>query len=132
MYTILHEVTHCLGFSKSNFLKFIDEKGNLHKNPVIFFTNSNGQQQQGLATPNVLAYARKFYGCDSWNVVPLENDGIPGTAGSHLETTFYFNDVITSGSIFPEKVYSGFTWSVLADSGWYGIDLKNAEVFSAG
>ena len=29
-------------------------------------------------------------------------------------------------------VYSGFTWSVLQDSGWYGIDLKNAENFTAG
>jgi len=99
---------------------------------MISFTNSNGQEQQGLATPNVLAYARKFYGCDSWNVVPLENDGKAySTAGSHFEMTFYFNDVMTS-AFFTEKVYSGFTWSVLADSGWYGIDLKNAEVFSAG
>ena len=130
--TTLHELTHGLGFSASNFLKFIDENGNLRQNPVIFFTNSNGQQQQGLATPNVLAYARKFYGCDSWNVVPLENDGGAGTAGSHLEITLYFNEVMTGNNKLLDRTFSAFTWSVLADSGWYGVDLKNADVFSAG
>jgi hypothetical protein len=28
--------------------------------------------------------------------------------------------------------YSGFTWSVLKDSGWYGVDLKNSEKFTLG
>jgi len=88
--------------------------------------------QQGLATPNLLAYARKFYGCDSWYVVPLENDGGDGTAGSHFEITLYFNEVMTGNNKLPDSTFSAFTWSVLADSGWYGIDLKNADVFSAG
>jgi len=56
--TTLHEVTHALGFSSDLFQKFIDEKGNKRLNHVIPFTASNGQQQSGLATPNVLAYAR--------------------------------------------------------------------------
>jgi len=30
------------------------------------------------------------------------------------------------------SAYSGFTWSLLADSGWYGVDLKNSEPFTAG
>jgi len=64
--TTLHEVTHVLAFSFSNFPLFIDENGFRRINPVINFTSETGQQQQGLATPNVLAYARKFYGCDSW------------------------------------------------------------------
>jgi len=64
-------------------------------------------------------------------VVPLENDGDSGSAGSHFEKTLYFNEVMT-GSTSTYMIYSGFTWSVLADSGWYGIDLKNADVFSAG
>ena len=79
--TTLHEVTHALGFSTYTFQKFIDENGNLRKNVVISFTNANGQQQLGLTTPKVLAYARQFYGCDSMDVVPLENDGPGGTAG---------------------------------------------------
>jgi hypothetical protein len=37
-----------------------------------------------------------------------------------------------TGSTSSNMAFSGFTWSVLADSGWYGIDLKNAELFSAG
>ena len=80
----------------------------------------------------MLAYARKFYGCDSWYVVPLEQDGGSGTAGSHFEMTLYFNEVMAGNNKLADYFYSGFTWSVLADSGWYGIDLKNADVFSAG
>lgn len=87
--------------------------------------------QQGLATPNLLAFARKFYNCDSWNVVPLENDGGGGTAASHFERTLFYNEGMT-GSTSTDMTYSGFTWSLLADSGWYGIDLKNAEAFSPG
>jgi len=64
-------------------------------------------------------------------VVPLENDGGDGTAGSHFERTLYFNEVMT-GTTSTDMIYSGFTWSVLADSGWYGIDLNNAETFSPG
>ena len=35
---------------------------------------------------------------------------------------------------FPDEPspYSGFTWSLLADSGWYGVDLKNSELFTSG
>ena len=112
--TTLHEVTHGLGFTKSNFQYFIDEKGNKRKDPVISFTAANGQKQKGLVTPNVLAYARKFYGCDSWNVVPLENDGGAGTAGSHLEMTLYFNEVMTGNNKLLDRTFSAFTWSILA------------------
>jgi len=62
----IHEVNHALAFDPYLFKNFIDENGNKRKNPVITFTTETGQLQQGLATPNVLAYARKFYGCDSW------------------------------------------------------------------
>jgi len=127
--TTLHELTHGLGFDKTIFKSFIDENGNLRKDTIIPFTAANGQQSQGLATPNVLAYARKFYGCDSWYVIPLEikDDGL----SSHFERTLFFNENMTASSI-KDAVFSGFTWSVLADSGWYGVDLKNADVFSAG
>lgn len=37
-----------------------------------------------------------------------------------------------TGSISADLVVSGFTWSVLEDSGWYGVDLKNSELFIAG
>jgi len=132
MMVLLHEVTHALGFSSYWFPKFIDENGNSRNNTVIPFAAANGQQQQGLATPNVLAFARQFYGCDSWYVVPLENDiGHGNSDGSHFERTLYFNEVMT-GSTSTDMTFSGFTWSVLADSGWYGIDLKKADVFSAG
>jgi len=40
--TTLHEVTHGLGFTKTNFQNFIDENGNKRKDPVISFTAANG------------------------------------------------------------------------------------------
>ena len=32
----------------------------------------------------------------------------------------------------PNSVFSGFSWSVLADSGWYGIDLSLADPYTIG
>ena len=39
---------------------------------------------------------------------------------------------MTSSSETFESPYSGFTWSVLKDSGWYGVDLNNLETFTPG
>ena len=32
----------------------------------------------------------------------------------------------------PNSPYSGFSWAVLADTGWYGVDLENGDPFSVG
>jgi len=37
-----------------------------------------------------------------------------------------------TGAYLLNQSYSGFTWSLLKDSGWYGIDLINSDPFSAG
>lgn len=92
---------------------------------------ANGNTQKALATPNVVAYARQFYNCSTWPSVPLEDDGGSGTANSHFERSYFFSEAMT-GSTSAHMVYSGFTWSVLKDSGWYGVNLANSEVFTAG
>jgi hypothetical protein len=49
----------------------------------------------------------------------------------HWERTVFFNEVMTASSI-KDSVFSGFTYSLLKDSGWYGVDETKYEQFFAG
>jgi Leishmanolysin len=50
---------------------------------------------------------------------------------SHFETTQFFNEQMTAGDQ-GFQITSEWTLSVLADSGWYGIDFSLAERFTIG
>lgn len=130
--TSIHELLHVLGVSASAFPKYIDTEGNIRKGHIVEFKSASGAVGNGLSTPKLLEYARTFYDCDSWDSIPLENDGGQGSLGSHLERAFFLNEVMT-GSAIKDKVVSGFTWKMLEDSGWYGaVDEYLYEPFSVG
>ena len=120
---------HALGFSPNLFSKFIDSNGIPLKNPTSKFIAPTEKNQTGIDTPNLLKYAQNFYYCSSWDVIPLEDEDSPGSslgsAGSNFEKSYFFREIMTSFMEHP-KIYSGFTWSLLSDSGWYGVDLKNS------
>jgi len=97
----------------------------------VTFTAANGSEQQGLASPKLLAYAKQFYQCQAIKVVPLENDGGSGTAGTHFEKTVFFNEVMT-GASGEDQIFSEFSWNVLADSGWYGLSSPLQDNYTAG
>jgi leishmanolysin-like peptidase len=61
----------------------------------------------------------------------LENDGLIGAKGSHFERTIFFNEIMTASSI-KDQVFSGFSFSLLLDSGWYRINPKYIEDLEAG
>ena len=52
-------------------------------------------------------------------------------SGSHWKRVDLFNEVIT-GSVIRNSVFSGFSFSLLRDRGWYGIDDINLKDFFAG
>lgn len=62
------------------------------------------------------------------NIIPLENDGDAGSAGAHFERSIFFNEVMTASTI-KDQVFSGFGFSLLSDSGWYGIEERYFEEF---
>jgi len=61
----------------------------------------------------------------------LENDGDEGSAGSHFERTFFFNEFMTPSAI-DNEVASGFSFNLLKDTGWYGVEDHFFENFHAG
>ncbi len=94
-------------------------------------TDHNNIDFIGLKTKNLVNYARMFYDCKQIDYVPLENDGDNGSKGSHFERTILFNEIMTASSI-KDSVFSGFTNSLLLDSGWYKINGKYVENLEAG
>lgn len=82
-------------------------------------------------TPNLLKFARNFYNCPTIEYIPLENEGGGGSMGSHFERAALFNEIMTASDI-KDAVFSGFTFNLLKDSGWYGIDERHFENFFAG
>jgi hypothetical protein len=130
---VLHEIFHVLGFSPPLYERFIDEFGNPRSKyeTEAVYTNYEGKQSLGLKTKNLLEFARKYYGCPSLSVIPLENDGDEGSAGAHFERSVFFNEVMTASTI-KDQVFSGFGFSLLKDSGWYGIEERYFEELQAG
>lgn len=130
--TAIHELFHVLGFSPDAYELFLDEHGNRHRNPTGEYVSASGARGTAITTPKVLAYAKQFYGCSSWDGIPLENDGGDGSLGAHLERSMFFNESMTSSDI-KNAVVSGFTWKIMEDSGWYGeVDPNLYEPFNAG
>ena len=128
----IHELTHVLGFSSGAFPRFLAPDGSFLTNHISnYYASSTGVSGSGLSSPMVLAWARQFYNCNSINYIPMENDGGGGTIGSHLERVMFFNEAMT-GSVIKDQVVSGFTWNILRDTGWWGIDEKWFEVYTVG
>ena len=129
----IHELFHVLGFSNANYGDFIDSKGTTIpiEKTISYYSNKRGAISLGLISPNVVAFGKKYFGCESLNIIPLENDGDKSSAGSHFERAIFFNEVMTASEI-KDAVFSGFSFSVLKDSGWYGINELFVEELQAG
>lgn len=129
----LHEIFHVMGFSPGLYETFIDPTGRPYRESEVLGTykNSVGAESMGLKTPKLLEFARNYYNCKSISIIPLENDGDAGSAGAHFERAVFFNEVMTASTI-KDQVFSGFGFSLLRDSGWYGVNEKFFEDFQAG
>ena len=61
----------------------------------------------------------------------MEDGGSSGSAGSHWEKTFLPNEYMNPTIEYP-GVISAFTFAVLKGSGWYKVDLEDAEHYNWG
>ncbi len=151
---VLHEMIHVLGFSSSLFPFFRDKNGQpmTPRCPGASGCTSRDQAasphydtaaqayvtsestvitQAGLkyiVTPAVTAVARAYFDCPTLPGAPLEDHGSSGTAGSHWKQRTLFTELMT-GQIDNNfsPVLSEFTLALLADSGWYRVDLSAAD-----
>ena len=92
------------------------------------YTDAAGYEGYGFQTPHILAFGKQYYNCDSITALPVENDGDLASAGSHFERAIFINEVMTASEI-KDAVFSGFSFSLLKDTGWYGVVPKYFEEF---
>lgn len=74
-------------FSESLYDKFIDAKGEPIPLADVVQTSFEGDRLvKKIVTPTVVAKAREHFQCPTLNGAELEDEGGPGTAGSHWES----------------------------------------------
>jgi leishmanolysin len=121
--TLLHEITHALGFSSEFYDGFISAD-------TVFKTMKSFTDASGVATsktinylktPKLVSALQTHFGCNV--TVPgaeLEEGGSPGTAGSHFEKRIFYGELMTGSKATGVSFsVSSLTLSFLEDTGWY-------------
>lgn len=136
--TIIHEITHILGFDSTLYTTFLDSITGLPYNYTIKATNSTlvnalRPATSLLITPNVQTWARNYYNCSTLPGMPLENQDATGsTAGSHWERAAIYDEMMTATSFGSTKGILGVTFALLKDTGWYEADDSFSETSNFG
>jgi len=107
----IHEVLHILGFNDYT----MADRGLMSK------IDMNGKSRWAVTSPNVVQYAKSYFGCDSIKGVPLENNGGNGSAYSHWEKSIFPSEIMNPRVAYPATI-SEFTIKLLEDLGWYRGD----------
>ena len=108
--TLIHEMTHILGFSGY----FFEE----HFKIVMTKLDKYGIKRTYINSPKVVEAARKYFNCSELDGVELEDYGGDGTAGSHWEARILLGDYM-NGVYYSEEVISEITLALLEDIGFY-------------
>lgn len=130
VYTILHELTHLLGFDNNQFNYFLDANGNKltgHVKSAVIAGKTRTILDLAPLTPKLQAY----YGCSTLPGAIMENDDGAGTALSHFEQKYFLWEMMCSYDSFGRRV-SEFTLAFLEGTGWYAPDYSYAEPYFYG
>ncbi|EGR26888.1 leishmanolysin family protein, putative [Ichthyophthirius multifiliis] len=118
MEIVIHEITHILGFSDDDVKRWVNSNGLPYTNPITKQI-IRGVEKQLLSTPHVLAFAKKYYGCENLKGMPLEDQGGSGSAGSHWEQTAIADEYMNASISKTQAYFSAFTTNLLRDTGFY-------------
>ncbi|GMF54986.1 unnamed protein product [Phytophthora fragariaefolia] len=153
--TAMHEVTHALGFSAVLFpymrypdgtprtLRDADGQPPIHEPGIcpdgssveyyvepstdtIQFSTERGHVVAKMVTPNVAAFVKTHFGCDSLTGAEIEQQDGTGCIGSHWEERIFEPEYMTP-VISSRNVFSALTLAFFQDSGWYHANLSTAE-----
>ena len=115
-----HEIIHSLGFDFDILKKFsIDKSGNNHN----IFLKSQDHIDRNLNrfyinNKKTVDFAKKHFNCSLITKVPLEDYGDNDSALSHLESTFFFDELMAPSNSLSSMI-SNVSLSILEASGWY-------------
>ncbi|EAR96682.2 leishmanolysin family protein (macronuclear) [Tetrahymena thermophila SB210] len=120
----LHEVVHILGFSDDAMMNWYNKAtnqllGQAAANKLITTQTLRGIQTSLLGSPNVLATAQKYYGCQTLQGMQLENQGDSGSKNSHWERTVIRSELMTASALLEGLNLSIFTVALLKDTGYW-------------
>ncbi|EGR33662.1 leishmanolysin family protein, putative [Ichthyophthirius multifiliis] len=126
MEVVIHEMTHILGFSNLDIPKWVTSDGTPHKNPTIK-QNIRGVENLLITTPNVLKFAREYFGCPTLVGMPLDRANNDEYSNSHWKNTDLQNEYMNSLNSPNQAYFSGFTTNLLRDTGFYAQINENME-----
>jgi len=130
--TMAHEFTHILGFNDLFYDKFVDAENKvIPKDKVIGQSTINGVTYSTVIMPEVVQFAREYFGCPSLEGVPLENGGGSGSAYSHWEKLYLPEEYMNPTTAYPATI-SLFTQKFLNSTGWYIVDPRTAQPYDWG
>ncbi|GMF89020.1 unnamed protein product [Phytophthora fragariaefolia] len=153
--TAMHEMTHALGFSAqffalmrypdgtprtprdangrpptsksgtcpngSPFDYFVEPSSN-----TVQYSTERGHVVAKMVTPNVAAFVKSHFDCDSLTGAEIGQQDNSGCLGSHWEERIFEPEYMTPVDSF-RNVFSALTLAFFEDSGWYRANLSTAE-----
>eukprot|EP00026_Physarum_polycephalum_P003914 Phypoly_transcript_03931.p1 GENE.Phypoly_transcript_03931~~Phypoly_transcript_03931.p1 ORF type:complete len:512 (+),score=61.32 Phypoly_transcript_03931:3-1538(+) len=126
---VIHEMTHALGFNIQKFKDVNPLPGESFDITQTVTLNVGAGDTPDvrtiIASPRVVAWAQRYYGCPNIQGVEVENQGGPGTELSHWEKRTTMNEYMT-GTASRNPVFSELTLAVLEDTGWYRANYSLA------
>ncbi|EAR97451.2 leishmanolysin family protein (macronuclear) [Tetrahymena thermophila SB210] len=120
----LHEVIHVLGFSYGAMENWYNKAtkqllGQTAANQLITTQTLRGISTKLLGSPNVLATAQKYFGCQTLQGMQLENQGGSGSLNSHWERTIIRSEIMTASALTEGLNLTFFTVALLKDTGYW-------------
>ena len=126
--SLLHEITHILGFHNESYQYFPGGINNVTKKIV----DSNSKNRYFIITPTVVNLAKEYYGCESLTGLELENQENLNFPSSHWKARILLGEYMNLEQYTPEIVISDFTLALLEDSGWYKVNYYTGGLMRFG
>ncbi|ETW04101.1 hypothetical protein H310_04465 [Aphanomyces invadans] len=122
--TILHELTHALGFSQMLFGSY-KPRSSPKMIPLQVSDGPNGTKITHLVTPKVKQLAQEYFDCPSVPGGELQSNNAQSYS-SHWAKRLFLNEYMMATST-TNPIYSAFTLAAFEDSGWYQVNYARAQ-----
>ncbi|CAH8525727.1 unnamed protein product [Schistosoma turkestanicum] len=158
--TARHEIAHALGFSKQHFafMRYKNGSARTVRNPRTkrpFHTDEFGlyipsdktikditrewvsaagiyrKTFPSFVTESLVKEAKKHFRCPLTDGVDLENEGAPGSRGTHFDGRLFSTELMSPSSEI-DSFASRLTFAYFDDSGWYNVNYQRAEPLKYG
>lgn len=126
--TAIHELFHAMGYTANFFGEYVDLNGVRQSDGLKeYYSTALDKVVTKLTFPRALREARLYFGCPEMDGIELEDEGGPGTAGTHWEKRVHNQEVVAGVSSTTRIFVSSFTLAYFEDLGYYTANLAAAQ-----